>query len=95
MIATGGSLVTEPHTFDILLASCYVVWLKAAPEEHMSRVAAQGDLRPMAASRQAMDDLKAILQSRAQLYARARASVDTSSGTEEQALEALKALVAG
>ncbi len=95
VIATGGSLVTEPHTYDVLLASCFVVWLKAAPEEHMSRVAAQGDMRPMASSRQAMDDLKAILQSRAQLYARAIGSIDTSVGTEEQALEALKTLVSG
>ncbi len=93
VIATGGSLVTEPHTFDVLLSSCYVVWLTASPEAHMGRVAAQGDLRPMASSRQAMEDLKAILHSRAQLYARASASVDTSAGTEEQAAEALKAAV--
>src|ERR1700674_398522 len=64
VIATGGSLVTEPATYDVLLSSCFVVWLSATPDEHMSRVLAQGDLRPMADGPQAMDDLKAILESR-------------------------------
>jgi len=68
VIATGGSLVTEPATYDLLLSSCFVVWLSARPEEHMGRVLAQGDLRPMAEGPQAMDDLKAILESRAALY---------------------------
>lgn len=94
VIAVGGSLVTEPVTFDLLLASCFVVWLKAAPEQHMARVAAQGDLRPMAGHRQAMDDLKAILESRAALYARADAELDTSKQEPETALKSLAALLA-
>ena len=57
VIATGGSIVSESATFDLLLSSCYTVWLKAAPEEHMSRVLAQGDLRPMAGNKAAMDDV--------------------------------------
>ena len=64
VIATGGSLVTEPATYDLLLSTCFVVWLSATPDEHMGRVLAQGDLRPMADGPQAMDDLKAILESR-------------------------------
>ena len=64
VIATGGSLVTEPATYDLLLSACFVVWLSAKPDEHMGRVLAQGDLRPMADGPQAMDDLKAILESR-------------------------------
>src|SRR5215510_1080089 len=75
MIATGGSLVTEPATYDLLLSTCFVVWLSATPDEHMSRVLAQGDLRPMADGPQAMDDLKAILESRTPLYAKANAEV--------------------
>lgn len=93
IIATGGSLVTEPATFDLLLASCFVVWLRANPEQHMARVAAQGDMRPMAASRRAMDDLEAILGSRATLYARANAELDTSRLREEQAVAALISLL--
>ena len=77
MIATGGSLVTEPATYDLLLSTCFVVWLSAKPDEHMGRVLAQGDLRPMADGPQAMDDLKAILESRTALYAKADAEVNT------------------
>ena len=77
VIATGGSLVTEPATYDLLLSACFVVWLSAKPDEHMGRVLAQGDLRPMAEGPQAMDDLKAILESRTALYAKADAEVTT------------------
>jgi XRE family aerobic/anaerobic benzoate catabolism transcriptional regulator len=94
VIATGGSLVTEPATYDLLLSSCFVVWLSAKPDEHMGRVLAQGDLRPMAEGPQAMDDLKAILESRTGLYAKADAEVDTSDRSEGQALDALLAVIA-
>jgi XRE family aerobic/anaerobic benzoate catabolism transcriptional regulator len=93
VIATGGSLVTEPATYDLLLSSCLVVWLSARPEEHMGRVLAQGDLRPMAEGPQAMDDLKAILESRTALYAKADAEVDTSGRSEADALARLLSAV--
>ena len=91
VIATGGSLVTEPATYHLLLSTCFVVWLSAAPDEHMSRVLAQGDLRPMADGPQAMDDLKAILESRTPLYAKANAVVNTGGKSEAQAFAALLA----
>ena len=94
MIATGGSLVTEPATYDLLLSTCFVVWLSAKPDEHMGRVLAQGDLRPMADGPQAMDDLKAILESRTALYAKADAEVNTADKTEAQAFAALLAVIA-
>jgi XRE family aerobic/anaerobic benzoate catabolism transcriptional regulator len=93
VVATGGSLV-EPATYDLLLSSCCVVWLSAKPDEHMGRVLAQGDLRPMAEGPQAMDDLKIILESRAALYARADAEISTSDRSEAQALDALLAAIA-
>ena len=93
VIATGGSLVTEPATYDLLLSTCFVVWLSATPDEHMGRVLAQGDLRPMADGPQAMDDLKAILESRIALYAKADAVVDTGGKTEAQAFTALLAAI--
>ena len=65
VIATAGGLVSDLGSFNLLLRHCTSVWLKADPEDHMSRVMAQGDLRPMAASREAMEDLKAILAGRA------------------------------
>jgi XRE family aerobic/anaerobic benzoate catabolism transcriptional regulator len=86
VIATGGSLVTEPATYDLLLSSCFVVWLSARPHEHMGRVLEQGDLRPMSEGPQAMEDLKAILESRTPLYAKADATVDTSGRTEGEAV---------
>ena len=94
VIATGGSLVTEPATYDLLLSSCLVVWLSAKPDEHMSRVLAQGDHRPMAEGPQAMDDLKAILDSRTALYAKADVEVSTSDRSEGEALAGLLAAIA-
>jgi XRE family aerobic/anaerobic benzoate catabolism transcriptional regulator len=78
VLATGGGIVSEPLTFDLILSSFYTVWLKAEPEEHMGRVRKQGDLRPMADDRSAMAELRNILVSREPLYARASAIVDTA-----------------
>jgi len=94
IVATGGGIVAEPLTFDLLLASFVTVWLKAAPEEHMARVRQQGDLRPMADDRDAMAELRAILQSREPLYARARVTVDTSGIAVAAAAEKLVAAIA-
>lgn len=89
VIATPGGIVSEPATFNLLLSHCYTVWLKATPEEHMGRVVAQGDKRPMAGNREAMDDLKHILESRAEFYSKADATFDTSALTQEGALKGL------
>ena len=76
----------EPETFDILLRNFYTVWLKAAPEEHMARVRAQGDTRPMAGNPAAMEELKSILTSREALYARAGLHIETSGRTPQDCL---------
>ncbi len=89
VIATPGGIVSEPATFNFLLSHCYTVWLKAAPEEHMSRVLAQGDRRPMSGNREAMEDLKRILESRAQFYSKADKTFDTSDMSAEQAFSRL------
>ena len=94
IIATGGSIVSEPATYDLLRSSCFTVWLKAKPEEHMARVMAQGDTRPMAGNSQAMADLKRILQSRAALYGQADAVVDTAGRSLKQSLKDLKRAIA-
>ena len=78
VLATGGGIVSEPLTFDLILSSFYTIWLKAEPEEHMARVRKQGDLRPMADDRSAMAELRNILKSREPLYARAAAVVDAA-----------------
>lgn len=78
VIAIPGGLVSEPATFNLLLAHCTTVWLYADPEDHMKRVIAQGDTRPMADSSEAMEDLKRILNVRAAFYSKAEFKVDTS-----------------
>ena len=90
VIAAGGGLVTEPATFELLLSTCLTVWVKASPEEHMRRVIAQGDHRPMAADQgRAMDDLRAILASREPLYRQADMVLDTAGRTLDQSLAEL------
>jgi XRE family aerobic/anaerobic benzoate catabolism transcriptional regulator len=90
VIATPGGLVSDAATFNLLLAHCTTVWLKAEPEDHMKRVLAQGDTRPMAASREAMEDLRTILAGRAPFYAKAELTVDTSAQPVEDTFEALR-----
>src|SRR5881227_2981087 len=98
VLATGGGIVSEPLTFDLILSSFYTIWLKAEPEEHMARVRRQGDLRPMADDRSAMAELRTILLSREPLYARASAVVDTAGLTVDNAaarlIEAVTPVVA-
>lgn len=78
VIATPGGLVSDPATFNLLLSHCTTVWLQASPEDHMRRVMEQGDLRPMANSKEAMEDLKDILAGRAPFYSKAEFALDTS-----------------
>ena len=93
VIATPGGLVSDPATFNQLLSHCSTVWLQADAEDHMKRVSAQGDLRPMAASREAMDDLKSILSGRAAFYSKAQLRLDTSAQGLESTFVALRAMV--
>lgn len=89
VIASPGGIVSEPASFNLLLSHCYTVWLKASPEEHMQRVLAQGDRRPMSGNREAMDDLKRILESRAQFYSKADKTIETSELSQEAAFVSL------
>ena len=84
VITTAGGIVANPETYALLLRRTHTVWIKARPDEHMSRVMAQGDFRPMAQNRDAMADLVAILDARQADYARAGAQLDTSDDTVEQ-----------
>ena len=93
VIATPGGLVSESANFNLLLSHCTTVWLQADAADHMGRVAAQGDMRPMAASREAMEDLKRILEGRAAFYSKADMTINTSSRTEDQAFDALRTSV--
>jgi XRE family aerobic/anaerobic benzoate catabolism transcriptional regulator len=89
VLATGGSLVSEPATFERLLTMCFAVWVRATPEEHMRRVLAQGDMRPMEDNDEAMSDLRRILAVREPLYRMADLTLDTSRQTPAESLKAL------
>jgi XRE family transcriptional regulator, aerobic/anaerobic benzoate catabolism transcriptional regulator len=94
VIATAGGIVSDPDTYALLLRRTHTVWIKARPQEHMSRVMEQGDFRPMAQNRAAMADLIAILDARRADYARAESELDTSSDTADESFVKLEALVA-
>ena len=93
VIATPGGLVSDSGNFNLLLSHCTTVWLQADAADHMGRVAAQGDMRPMAASREAMEDLKRILEGRSAFYSKADMTINTSGRTEDQAFAALRTSV--
>lgn len=90
VIVAGGGVVADEEAFKLLLANCYTVWLKAQPEEHMARVLAQGDTRPMSGNEEAMADLKRILAARESSYRKADAVVDTSGQAPEASLLRLR-----
>jgi XRE family aerobic/anaerobic benzoate catabolism transcriptional regulator len=93
VIATPGGVVSDAATFNLLLAHCTTVWLQADPEDHMRRVSAQGDMRPMAGNKEALDDLKSILAGRAAFYSKAEFRLDTSAAPEESTFLALRRMV--
>src|ERR1035441_2465310 len=95
VMTPSGSIVTEPGTLELLLASCFTVWVRAEPEEHMKRVMAQGDMRPMANNARAMEDLVSILKRPEPLYAKAEAVLATTGKTPEQNLAELLRVIAG
>ena len=94
IVTTAGGIVADPETYSLLLRRTHTVWIKARPEDHMSRVMAQGDFRPMAQNREAMADLVAILEARRADYGRAEAQVDTAGEAVEQSFAALSRVVA-
>ncbi len=93
VIATGGGLVSEPATYELLLNSCFTIWLKASPEEHMRRVVAQGDSRPMAGNNEAMEDLRRILENRSALYAKADLVLDSTGRTANDVADEIFGIV--
>jgi XRE family aerobic/anaerobic benzoate catabolism transcriptional regulator len=93
VLTVGGGLVSETETYHSLLRNCFTVWVKAAPEEHMARVVAQGDMRPMQGHTEAMEDLKRILSTREPLYRKADQTIDTTGEQPEQSLGKLRQAV--
>jgi XRE family aerobic/anaerobic benzoate catabolism transcriptional regulator len=89
ILAVAGGIVVEPETYNTLLGHFHTIWVKTSPDEHMARVRAQGDERPMAGNPEAMEQLKSILTSRESLYERAIAQLDTSGRTVDASLEHL------
>jgi XRE family transcriptional regulator, aerobic/anaerobic benzoate catabolism transcriptional regulator len=90
VLSVGGGVVSEKETYDYLLSHCYTIWIKAQPEEHMSRVIAQGDFRVIAGNDRAMEDLRRILEAREPLYRKADMSLDTSGDSPEQSFGKLR-----
>ncbi|MDG1471843.1 MAG: helix-turn-helix transcriptional regulator [Ascidiaceihabitans sp.] len=86
ILSVGGGIVAETETFTDLLSRFHTIWIRTRPAEHMERVRAQGDLRPMEGNPQAMDQLKALLSAREPLYGRAQAQVDTSNRSEQSSV---------
>lgn len=95
VIATPGGLVSDVATFNLMLSNCTTVWLQADAEDHMKRVIAQGDMRPMAASREAMEDLRGILAGRAAFYGKAEFTVNTSAQPLDATFAGLRELIRG
>ena len=93
VLATGGSLVTDRTTFDLLKKSAVTVWLRARPELHLERVSAQGDRRPMAGRANPLADLGSLLREREPLYSEADITIDTTHlSIAEVASEAVRRL---
>lgn len=93
ILAVAGGIVAEPETYSLLLGHFHTIWIKTSPEEHMSRVRAQGDERPMAGNPEAMEQLKSILTSREALYGKALAQLDTSGMSVDTSTAALLTLI--
>ena len=93
VMTVGGGIVSEPDTLQPAALNCFTVWVRASPDEHMARVLAQGDLRPMQGNAEAMEDLKRILDAREPLYRKADVTLDTSGEDPAQSLARLRQAV--
>jgi XRE family aerobic/anaerobic benzoate catabolism transcriptional regulator len=93
VIETGGGLAADPETLPLLLERSLAIWVRTSPEEHMQRVIDQGDLRPMARSREAMRELKDILKAREPFYRQAHLHLMTSGRTADQSFQELLELL--
>ena len=93
VLAVGGGIVSNDETYRLLMERFHTIWVKAKPEEHMARVRAQGDERPMAGNPQAMAQLKSILTDREALYAQADATLDTSGQLLDSSLDKVIAII--
>jgi XRE family aerobic/anaerobic benzoate catabolism transcriptional regulator len=93
VITVGGGIVSETDTFNLLLMNCFTVWVKAAPEEHMARVVAQGDMRPMEGNAEAMEDMRRILATREPLYSKADFVLDTTARQPEDCVQQLLQII--
>ena len=93
VLAVAGGIVSDPETYATVLSRYHTIWVKASPEEHMNRVRAQGDMRPMQGRPEAMVQLRALLEARDADYKRAEASLETSDKTPENSLDDLLALI--
>ena len=91
VLATGGSIVTDAESWQLLKRRTYTVWLKATPEDHWKRVLGQGDTRPMANRASAMAELRSILSKRAPLYSEAAQTIDTSAVRVNEAVRLIAA----
>jgi len=94
VIATAGGLASDTASMQLLITNCFTLWLQASPEEHMSRVIAQGELRPMGDPRAAIEDLRLVLETRAPFYAKADLAFNTSGKSLDEAFAGLVALLA-
>jgi XRE family aerobic/anaerobic benzoate catabolism transcriptional regulator len=93
VIATAGGLVGDTSTFDLLLNNCLTVWLQATPEDHFTRVLAQGDMRQLPGNRNGVDDIRLTLESRAGFYAKADMTFNTSGKTLDEAFAGLMGML--
>ncbi len=93
VLAVAGGIVVEPTTYARLLARFHTVWIKTSPHEHMQRVRAQGDVRPMQGNPAAMKQLHELLTIRTPLYSKAESQVDTSGCTELSSLKELMKVI--
>ncbi len=92
ILETGGSLVSESETYELLLNNFFTVWVRATPEDHMQRVIDQGDMRPIAGNRAAMNDLQTILSERERDYRRAHAALSTSARSVDDCISEIAGL---
>ena len=94
VLETAGGIVSNKEALDVIFGAFKTVWLKASPEEHLTRVIRQGDMRPINGAPRALDHLKSLLAERERDYERADFVLDTSHREIEDCVDSLEAIAA-
>jgi XRE family aerobic/anaerobic benzoate catabolism transcriptional regulator len=90
VVAPGGSVVTDPESWNLVKQRCFTIWLHATPEELLKRTKRKGNPRLLSRP-SVLDDMKSLLARREPLYAESQLTIKTTGKTPTKIVQEILA----